>query len=476
MKKLFLFVAVAFLFLPSLSFAATSIENFDSYTNGASLGGANGGSGWSGAWTIGDGTWTSDTAPAGGQGGLALHSTTTACCNPSASRTFSSISSGVLHFEFNFSDGVTDRLAAFVLQDSANTGGEANINRIALRLNGSSDGEVGVGDGQGSETAIGTFSTSTWTTIDIKFDNALGNVVQVSVNGGSYSSDIASGGSLSHIDTLFVFTDDSSAHDFWVDDISITPPATAITGSGTINRLAKFITGTTIGNALFSDDGTDTTLTSGNLFLQIGSAIDSVTNGVLNFGTTLATTMNFGRTGQKMIINSDVGIGTATPTQKLDVNGGIFSNFLYLLAGGLGIDTNTAGELAIGSTTASSIKIGHTGITTTVPGTLSVGKMTTTANCNSTASPAVCTSAPAGSVALPNGGTTLVVNTTAVTANSQIFIQEDQSLGARLGITCNTGTGRNYVVSARTAGTSFTVKSSNAPVLTKACLSYWVVN
>jgi hypothetical protein len=472
MKKLFLFVATL-LFLPSLSFAATATENFDSYANGASLNGANGGANWNSAWTIGTGAWVSDTPPSGGQGGLALYSSST-ILSAGVSRTFGPISSGVLHYEFNFSDSVMGNLAEFYIQDSANTGGAANLNRISVRLNPSREREVGVGNGQGSETDIGTFSINTWTTIDIKFDNALGNVFQVSLNGGPYSSDIASGGSLEHIDTITVFSEDSATHDYWVDDISITPPVPPVVN--TINRLAKFITSTTIGDALFSDDGVNTTLTSGNLFLQIGSAIDSVTSGVLNFGTTLATTMNFGRTGQKMIINSDVGIGTVTPTQKLDVNGGIFSNFLHILAGGLGIDTDTAGSLTIGSTTATSIKIGHTGMNTTVPGNLSAGTLSTTVNCNSSASPAVCDGAPSGSVALSNGGTTLVVNTTAVTANSQIFVQEDQSLGARLGITCNTGTGRNYVVSARTAGTSFTIKSSNAPIINKACLSYWVVN
>lgn len=472
MKKLFLFI-VMFLFLPHLSFAATSVENFDSYTDGASLNGVNGGSEWSSAWTIGAGTWTSDTAPVGGQGGLALHSSST-ILSAGVSRTFAPISAGIIHYEFNFSGNTVGNLAEFYIQDSVNTGGGANVNRISIRLNPSSAGEVGVGNGQGQEVSIGTFATSTWNTLDIKFDNALGNVFQVSLNGGSYTGDINSGGSLSHIDTIVVFSEDTSPHDYWVDDIFISPLPPPVTN--TVNRLAKFITSTTIGDALFSDDGTNTTLTSGNLFLQIGSAIDSVTNGVLNFGTTLATTMNFGRAGQKMIINSDVGIGTATPTQKLDVNGGIFSNFIHLLAGGLGIDTDTAGTLSIGSTTATAVQIGHTGMTTTVPGTLSVGNMTTTVNCNSTASPAVCDGAPSGSVALPNGGTTLTVNTTAVTVGSQIFIQEDQSLGARLGITCNTGTGRNYVVSARTAGTSFTIKSSNAPVINKACLSYWVVN
>lgn len=185
-----------------------------------------------------------------------------------------------------------------------------------------------------------------------------------------------------------------------------------ITGSGTANKLAKFTATTTIGDSLLSDDGINTTLTSGNFLMQIGAVIDTIMSGVLNIGTTIAN----------------------------------------------------------------AITIGRVGITTTIPGILSIGSFTTTSNCNSTTSPAVCGPAPAGSVALANGGTTLVVNATAVTANSQIFIMEDPSLATRLGITCNTGTGRNYVISARTPGTSFTIKSSNAPILTKACLSYWIVN
>ena len=185
----------------------------------------------------------------------------------------------------------------------------------------------------------------------------------------------------------------------------------------------------------FSDDGSNVTLTSGNLFLQIGSIIDSITNGALNFGTSLATTMTFGRSGQNMIINSKVGIGTSTPTASLDVNGSI----------------SASGEVKTAS-------------------------LSTISNCNSTASPAVCGSAPAGSVAMPNGDNTLQVNTTAVTANSQIFVNEDSSLNSRLGITCNTGTGRHYSINARTAGTSFTIRSNTSPSGTKACLSYFIVN
>ncbi len=204
---------------------------------------------------------------------------------------------------------------------------------------------------------------------------------------------------------------------------------TTVTGTGTANRLAKFTATSTIGDSLFSDDGSNMTLTAGNLFMQISSLIDTVTSGAFNLGTTNATTMTFGRSGQNMIINSNVGIGTSTPSVALQVNG-----------------------------------------------TINFGAASTASNCNSTASPATCGAAPAGSVAMSTGTDTLVVDTTAVTANSQILITEDSSLGSRLGITCNTGTNRAYTISARTASTNFTVKSTNNPVTNKACLSYWIVN
>lgn len=104
------------------------------------------------------------------------------------------------------------------------------------------------------------------------------------------------------------------------------------------------------------------------------------------------------------------------------------------------------------------------------------GKWQRSPNCNSSASPAVCGGTPSGSVALSAGDTALVVNTTAVTADSQIFVTEDSSLGARLGVTCNTATNRNYRISARILGVSFTIRSNSPPAQTKACLSYWVVN
>lgn len=261
-------------------------------------------------------------------------------------------------------------------------------------------------------------------------------------------------------------------------DTPVPPLPLIVTGSGTINRIAKFIASTTIADTLLSDDGTNILLTSGNFFMPVSSLFDTFSAGPLNFGTLNATTMTFGSSTQKMIINSKVGISTSTPSADLDVNGSIFARFINLLADGLGIDTLTSGILNIGSTTASAINIGHGGATTTISGPLKITNIGTISNCNSSASPAVCGSASSGSVAMPTGGSTLVVNTTAVTANSQIFITEDSSLGSRLGITCNTTTGRVYSINARVSTTSpsFTIKSSANPAGNKACLSYFIVN
>lgn len=104
------------------------------------------------------------------------------------------------------------------------------------------------------------------------------------------------------------------------------------------------------------------------------------------------------------------------------------------------------------------------------------GTLSTGTNCSSVASPAACGSASAGSVVVAAAATTVVVNTTAVTAASQIFLTFDSSLGPKLGIpTCNTTQPPAFNVSARTAGTGFTLTAS-APITNPACFSYLIVN
>lgn len=106
----------------------------------------------------------------------------------------------------------------------------------------------------------------------------------------------------------------------------------------------------------------------------------------------------------------------------------------------------------------------------------------TTANCASGASPAVCGSAAAGAVALPTGtGSTLVVDTTAVTSASRIVLTVDASVTIS-GTTCNstlaTLTGTPLAITARTPGTSFTISTGAAVVISTnpVCITYMIEN
>lgn len=155
--------------------------------------------------------------------------------------------------------------------------------------------------------------------------------------------------------------------------------------------------------------------------------------------------------------------------------------FWHLGTSQVGLGTATQGDFSgtfrtgaiIGGNT-SNIS-GFNNITSTVQ--TSGPKYVTVTNCSSAASPAVCAVAPAGRVVIAAAATTVVVNTTIVTANSEIFVKFDESLTG-LG-TCNTAAASEsatYFISARVAGTSFTIKTSSAPVANPACLSFLIFN
>lgn len=109
----------------------------------------------------------------------------------------------------------------------------------------------------------------------------------------------------------------------------------------------------------------------------------------------------------------------------------------------------------------------------------------TTTKCaaaGSGASPSLvaCSAAPAGvfSCATNASGATCVVSTTAVTASSVIQIQPDSSLGTALSVTCNTTADSALTgprVSARTVGTSFTIKLGTFTT-NPECFSYIIIN
>lgn len=148
-------------------------------------------------------------------------------------------------------------------------------------------------------------------------------------------------------------------------------------------------------------------------------------------------------------------------------SGGVtFQNIVSNITDSASAAASTLIDLQVGG--ASKMKVDKAGVHTSVA-------YATATNCADSAGAAACGSAAAGAVVIDAGSTSVVVSTTAVTANSEVFVQYDSSLGTRLGITCNT-TPALPAVTARTAGTSFTITVPAAPAVNPACYTYHIIN
>lgn len=111
----------------------------------------------------------------------------------------------------------------------------------------------------------------------------------------------------------------------------------------------------------------------------------------------------------------------------------------------------------------------------TLTGSVIPASYGTSSNCSSSASPAVCGSAAAGAFNIPASASSVVVDTSAVTANSDIQILFNSALGTRLSVTCNTTAQQPYVT-AISAGTSFTVSVPSNFSSNPGCFTYTVTN
>jgi hypothetical protein len=104
---------------------------------------------------------------------------------------------------------------------------------------------------------------------------------------------------------------------------------------------------------------------------------------------------------------------------------------------------------------------------------VSAPRYQTAANCLSAAG--ICGSAGAGIVAISPGATTVSVSDTAVTATSEIHLDENLSYGTAMGVSCDTSFGRQYRIAAQTPGTGFVIETNIAPA-SAACLTFALVN
>lgn len=171
----------------------------------------------------------------------------------------------------------------------------------------------------------------------------------------------------------------------------------------------------------------------------------------------------------------NVGIGSSfttlsQPTSKLQVDGDIRGTDYKSSDGSAG---TTGNGFKNGLCVTASGACPGGAVAPNTPASFST--YSTTTNCADSAGAAACGSAAAGRFVADAAATSVVVSTTAVTANSEVFIEYDSSLSAALSVTCNATIPSAYAVTARTAGTSFTL-TTTANIANPGCFSYHVVN
>lgn len=273
----------------------------------------------------------------------------------------------------------------------------------------------------------------------------------------------------------------------------------SISGNSTIGGTLG-VTGTTTLGVLSAGATTLTTLgTSGlstlnSLTVTNGtSLVGSVaTGGTLGVGSNL-TVVGTSTLGGLVTMSGNATVagtlgvtGVTTLTGNVSVGGAATGTGAVLATPSIGITTmkelnpfflttlidNTGTWVGTAVNTGGSVQAGtNVSASSYVQGS----KLQTNTNCSSAATPAVCGSAAAGSFALAAGSTVVQVNTTAVTATSQILLFFDQSLSSKLSITCNATVPTVYGVTARTAGASFTL-TATSPSTNPACFSYLILN
>lgn len=140
---------------------------------------------------------------------------------------------------------------------------------------------------------------------------------------------------------------------------------------------------------------------------------------------------------------------------------------------GVGSSLNDTGQ----ATTAYTPPTRNSTADLSVAGSITGASYATAAACITTGTN--CSYNTVGLVTINAATTSKTISTTAVTANSQILLTFDESLGPALGTTCNTDTASEsarYFISARTPGTNFTIKTNTAPTTNPACLSFVILN
>jgi hypothetical protein len=309
--------------------------------------------------------------------------------------------------------------------------------------------------------------------------DSLTNQLKVSVHGGAYKNFLVG-------DSSFTLGQIPKATDF----TSFTPSSMDDNGSRVRVQSNLTVTGSvnapTVTVPVTSSSANVvrlTTVADGQLLFRGASATFDRLIFASSGGPFMSVDTKF-RFSQTITSDADVEVNA-----KLILGSGISRIYAPTLDGGL-VFTNAALNdftlLRFGGETASypALRRNGTGLQVRLADDSNGGGFTaatyaTTTNCADSAGAAACGSAAAGHFVVDASSTSAVVSTTAVTSTSEITLTVDSSLGALLGVTCNTqsslvlGTPR---VTARTAGVSFTVAVDVAPTTSRLCLNYKIVN
>lgn len=191
------------------------LETFDSYPNGSTLEGKNGGSGWSNAWsmTTDDGSYTISTTQ-----NVSVPNSVVFGAGVSGNRMVRTLSSapsaGTCYFSC-WSSGVTSNNKAFMLH--ATHGGS---DTIIVFLNINSDSKWSIYNGS-SFITLGNGNDSTWHRIGIEWDNAgHANQARYNYDGGAFTSWFnVSGGAFSSISDVALYNP-SNTGTLYIDNIS----------------------------------------------------------------------------------------------------------------------------------------------------------------------------------------------------------------------------------------------------------------
>jgi hypothetical protein len=237
--------------------------------------------------------------------------------------------------------------------------------------------------------------------------------------------------------------------------------------------------------------------TSGKATLTAPAAAGTVNNGIISSNSIVLPVFTIGAGFDLQasgIATQGIGFGSGS-TRDVYIGSGNFNSTDF--NNNDGVDFNAAsfvgwcasGICTAGDTMMSRISAGVVGIGTTnanpTSGTIKPGLYATGTNCaavGTAANPSVasCTAAAAGAFSCATNASTgtCQVNTTAVTANSRIFVQQSDAEGANLSVTCNTGitvSGTAPLLASKAAGASFTINLGTVTV-NPACFIYWIVN